>query len=90
MLEYDPTYGRTIGPERWIADTGCGDDLIGDNDMTPQDWQDVEPAPKSLCLKSANGPVCASHIISYQCTTTGEVIDALVMKDSPLVISIGR
>ena len=58
--------------------------------MTPQDWQDVEPAPESLCLKSANGPVCASQMISYQCTTTGEVIDALVMKDSPPVISIGR
>ena len=29
-------------------------------------------------------------MISYQCTTTGEVIDALVMKDSPPVLSIGR
>ena len=66
------------------------DDLIGHSDMTPQDWQDVELAPESLCLKSANGPVYASEMISYQCLTTGEVIDALVMKDSPPVLSIGR
>ena len=31
-----------------IADTGCGDDLIGHNDMTPQAWQDVEPALEGL------------------------------------------
>ena len=58
--------------------------------MAPEDWQYVEPAPESLCLKSANGPVCASEMISYQCMTTGEVIDALVMKDRPPVLSIGR
>ena len=90
MVEFDPTYGRNIGPERWIADTGCVDDLIGHNDMTPQDWVDVEPAPDALCLHSANGPVCANQMISYQCQTTGEVIDALIMKDSPPVLSIGR
>ena len=66
---------------------GATSDLI---DGSPQDRQDVEPAPESLCLKSANGPVCAFEMISYQCLTTGEVIDALVMKDSPPVLSIGR
>ena len=90
VYEFDPAYGPNIGPDRWIADTGCGDDLIGHSDMNPQDWQDVEPAPESLCLKSANGPECASEMISYQCLTTGEVIDALVMKDSPPVLSTGR
>ena len=54
--EYDPAYGRNIGPDRWIADTGRGDDLIGHSDMTPQERQGVEPAPESLCFKSANGP----------------------------------
>ena len=81
---------RSIGPERWIADTGCGDDLICHCDMTTHDWEGVEPAPKGLCLDSANGPVCASATIAYQCTSTGDVIESLIMKDSPPVHSIGR
>ena len=37
-----PSDGQCIGPDRCIADTGCGDDLIGTTDMTPHCWQDVE------------------------------------------------
>ena len=88
IFAVDPAEGRNNGPEKWIADTGCGDDLCGQSDMTAQDWGDVEPA--LVCLHSANGPECANEIIAYQRTTTSEASEALVMRDSPLVLSIGR
>ena len=81
---------RNIGQMKWIAYTRCGDDLVGHNDMAPQDWQDVEPAPEGSCLHSANGPVCVNELISSQCLTAREVIYDLVMKDSPAVLNIGR
>ena len=89
-VNVDPAEGRNLGRETWVANTGCGDDFVGHCDMTAQDWEDVEPAPGGLCLHSANWPVCASETIAYHCTTTGEVIEALIMKGSIRVLCIGR
>ena len=48
----------------WKADTGCGDDFFGHADITGQDREEYEPAPEGLCLRSANGPVCAGELIA--------------------------
>ena len=66
VREYDPACGRNIGPERRVADTGCGDDLIGCADLTPQDWQDVEQLEPKLCLYTANGTVCSDLAIAFR------------------------
>ena len=81
ICEFDPAFGRHIGPERWIADTGCGDDLIGHADLTPQDWQDVEQLDSKLCLYTPNGTVCSDQALA--CEPTRKVVKAVVLTSSP-------
>ena len=58
--------GSNHGPLRWLADTGCGADLIGLNDMTADDLKYVTPATNPICFSSANGPVWASATLPLQ------------------------
>ena len=90
ICEFDPAFGRNIGPERWIADTRCGDDLIGYADLTPQDWQDVESLDSKHCLYTANGTACFDQAIALHCEPIREIIKAVVMKSPPTVIAVGR
>ena len=49
-----PPKAWNIGPDRWIADIGCGADLIGTAGMTPQYCQNVEASDEPLCLHTAH------------------------------------
>ena len=78
-------------PELWIADTGCGYDLIGMQDIADEDRHRLLQAAESLVLHSAGGDAPCSEVLPFnlECLR-GNPAEPYVMQNSPPVLSIGR
>ena len=78
------------GPMAWVADTGCGHDLIG-RDEIPEFLRHLEePAESKLTFHSANGETTASRQIGLQSGAIGGIVTPLILKSTPAVLSVGR
>jgi hypothetical protein len=58
--------GYNRGPARWLADTVCAAYIIGLNDMTTGDIDQVEPSAEPICFSTANGPVWEFSTLALQ------------------------
>ena len=78
-----------IGPDAWVADTGCGYDLISMDDVPVRFRKLAEMADHTYSFYSATGDTAASKTIPIQSRALGETVKPLILKSTPAVLSIG-
>ena len=80
------------GPERYIADTGCPYDLIGQQDVHPADRKNIEQADEPISMDTANGPSdIIDKVLPLQSRGLWSVVKPYVMpNNSPAVLAVGR
>ena len=78
-----------LGPDAWVADTGCGFDLISMADVPERFRKYAEKADRTYSFFSANGDTEASQQIQIQSRAMGETVRPLILKNTPAVLSLG-
>ena len=77
-------------PARLIFDTGSGDHLMGVGNVPKQLARNSTLVDVPQTLMTANGPVTVDRQVHFPCPALGVDVDALLLKDSPNVLSAGR
>ncbi len=78
------------GPALFMADTGSPNDLIG-RDNVPKGARLVKlPDQDQIELSTAGGFVVLDTITEMNCEILREIIEPLVLAESPAVLSIGK
>ena len=78
------------GIDRWIADTGCGHDLVQASDVS-RFKRYMEPySGDPVTLETANGLVEINHEIELRVHEIEEDVRACVLDATPAVLSVGR
>ena len=78
------------GPTEWLQDTGSPNDLVDRQDLLPEILKHSEPAECPVTLCTAGGEIIVDKQIKLQVGATREEIYALLLDDSPSVMSIGK
>ena len=81
------------GPQieiRWLADTGCPFDLVGMHDIPAQDHRHIKNGRIQHSLQTANGVAGTQGRVDATVESLDEDIEAFVMDNTPLIVSIGR
>ena len=73
----------------WILDSGSGYDIVADQAIKGKDRENIKSNDNPARLTTANGELEVSKSIALE-TRSGLTLDALVMEDSPCVLSLGR
>jgi len=81
---------RNSLPERWIWDTGTGNDLIGKEDLSAAAKREMIPIPSPLYLNTAAGVVGVDKKVALQSVALEDTVGPLVLASSPPVLSCGR
>ena len=83
---------QVMGVRRFIADTGCGYNLIGADCIKCAGAEDhVQRLPHNVTLNTAGGNVGCNRCVDIQCDTFPEgEFNALVLEHTPSVVSIGQ
>ena len=79
----------TVHIRKWLADTGCGFDLVKYKDIRGLEEYAVE-SRRNVVLQTANGLARVSHEVHIFIPELQEEICALVLDSTPPVISVGR
>ena len=80
----------TQEPFRWLLDTGSGIDLMSKKKLSNDDKKHVHWATSIITLLTANGKKQVDKAVKMMCSAMHEVIDPLLLDDTPPVLSIGR
>ena len=75
---------------RWIVDSGSCHDLVGQNNLMVKEAQSVTAINEPALLWTANGLITVDQEVSLPISRIGKKVYALVMNDSPNVLSLGR
>ena len=87
LLPIKPLYW---GPSpTYIMDTGAGIDAVGRADCSDHDLKRAEPMDCPITFWTAAGPTEAATTIHYDLDSLGEGIDAVVMDNTPALLSVG-
>ena len=83
---------RTAKPEAsvnmWLADTGCGHDLIQRAELTKlKRW--IRRAARPITFITANGRTQAKDVVDLFVKEFGETISPFVLESTPAVVSVG-
>ena len=79
----------SANPCKWIIDSGAGFHLVGRKRLA-SNGVEVKEAAKPLILSTANGRVGADKVAVVEVEKLGTEAEAIVLDDSPSVISLGR
>ena len=76
---------------RFIADTGCGKDMVGSDTFSRQfmndnSWRRSVP----LHMQTANGPLTLDTEVDFRIRKFGQTASAIVGKDTPNLLSVGH
>ena len=82
--------GNAEFPRVWILDTGSCVDLVRRDELSPQEAGRITSAEIAQNLLTANGPTRADQEVSLRVNSCGANTQALVMDDSPSVLSLGK
>ena len=74
--------------KRWLADTGCGYDLISRSDVHKRHTQKANE-DEVITLYTANGPTEVTHKVNLSIGALGES-SVMLLDETPAVFSIGR
>ena len=74
----------------WILDTGSCVDLVRRDELSAQETRRITAADSPQNLLTANGPTKADQEVSLYVDSCGANTQALVMDDSPYVLSLGK
>ena len=79
------------GPNRWLADTGCGFDLVSENDVSEELSSLNRKSSKPLALNTANGEIVVDREAAIQIPGLQEpVVHPFILEITPAVLSVGR
>ena len=85
-----PSVPVNVPISKWIADTGTSFDLMDARHVN----EELQPKGRDLGtpieFNTAGGPVQADHYFRMKSKALGSYIDALVLTDTPNVVSVGR
>ena len=81
-----PVVGR-VSP--WLADTGASVDAIGKRHLSQQGRKTIVKMEKPISFDAAAGSITVDASVPLQSKSIGD-IDAVLLKDSPSVITVGR
>ena len=73
----------------WLADTGASVDAIDKRHLSQQGRKTIVKMEKSISFDTAAGSITVDASVPLQSKSIGE-IDAVLLKDSPAVITVGR
>ena len=73
----------------WMADTGASVDVIDESHLSNKGWNKLTRLDQPLTYGTAAGDVTVDSTIALHSKSIGD-IDAVILKDSPSVISVGR
>ena len=76
-------------PDCWIADTGCGYDLLSYKWVDDADRKRLKNTADPLLFAGVGGTKAAKLKLLLRCPELGGTVEPLVMDDTPDVISIG-
>ena len=81
---------QNLGPGKWLADTGCGFDLVDKADVPDWAMQNfLTELAEPVVLNTANGQVVCDKTVSLQVGPLCQEIEPLILEDTPSVLSIG-
>ena len=82
---------RRVGPRIWLIDTGAGFDLVSADDIDPEYLEKARRILKeTVVLRTANSTVEVDSCIELRLKRLAEVIEPLLLDDTPPVFSCGK
>ena len=78
------------GPQRWVMDTGSGNDLVGKQDLNAAVMRDAEKFSPPMILATANGHIVVDDEVDLQVAKLKLVVRPKVLLNTPAVLSIGK
>jgi hypothetical protein len=81
---------RDLGIRQWLADAGCGYDLVQTSMAAELGGQSLIRLREPKYLQTANGITSLHHEITMYIPQLDEFAEILRMKSTPSVISIGK
>jgi hypothetical protein len=78
------------GERRWLCDTGCPFDLIGQPSIPLNSRSNAIKAKQAVTMETANGTISCDRVLQMQIIPFNENIEPYILEDSPDVLSIGR
>ena len=95
-----PSHGRRQGfalavslkdtTRKFILDSGSSFHLIGEEELTQFEWERVSRLDEPLDLMTGNGVTYAERVISIKIARLGIVVECVIMKGIPVVLSLGK
>ncbi len=81
---------RTLNPvKRWVADTGCGNDLIPRAMVESADPPVTSVSDASVQFQTANGTAEAAEVADVQVSELDEIVSPYILEETPSVLSVG-
>ena len=77
-------------PNRWIADTGSGEDLVHPEDVPECSLKQPIETDDPTTLLTANGSIKVGKRVNLRCIALEEHITPLLLPDTPAVLSVGK
>jgi hypothetical protein len=81
---------RDFGVRRWLADTGCGRDLVASSVVVEAGGEDYTQVKPSKYLNTANGIAAVAKGVTMCIPQLGEVADVMCLTHTPSVLGIGK
>jgi len=75
---------------RWIIDSGSAFDIVDQGSLTQKERETVRRVADPTTLVTANGAIEADEVLPVRISDLGLKADALVLRDSPSVLSLGK
>ncbi|MFM7986421.1 MAG: hypothetical protein ACKPKO_44625, partial [Candidatus Fonsibacter sp.] len=77
-------------PDRWLLDSGSGNDLIGEDETPACLPTTVIPVGKRPRLQTANGDISVDKRVVFALPRLGFPVQALQLHRTPAVLSLGK
>jgi len=81
---------KWCGPVEWLMDSGSAVDLVSRSDVPGWYVHEIEPIGHALELCTANGRMKVDKKVTLQVGALNEVIEPLVLPNTPAVLSLGK
>ena len=74
----------------WVIDSGSAFDIVSPGDRTPNEKKRIEKMSTGIQLRTAAGDLTTDESVSVNPFGSKDTIDALVLPDSPALLSLGK
>jgi hypothetical protein len=79
-----------FGVRRWLADTGCGHDLVASSVVVEAGGEDYIQVKPPTYLNTANGVASATKGVTMCIPQLDEMTDSMCLSHTPSVLSVGE